>query len=247
MKALLVTSRVTFTPDNYDELVVGLSECPEIGGLLVLDNKSHDITLKGLALTALGARGMGTNLLLNQFGQSHRRRVEAYKKARKPLWVLPTVNCAEAESLVKEHGFDLVVNARTRCIYKKVFLKTPRLGCINIHHGLLPFQRGTSCDMWNLSEGKATGFSIHNMSEKIDAGTILRAVEVSDGSDRDYTDYLKKSVKRELSEIRDFLKIVAADEKALEGTPNAAPQDLLHRRTPTWREIRAILQSGLSL
>ncbi len=247
VKALLVTSRVTFTPDNYDELVLGLADCPQVGGLLILDNQSRDITVKGLALLALGARGMGSNLLLNQFGGSRKRREEAYKKAGKNVWILPSVNCPEAEALVRDNGFDLVVNARTRCIYKKAFLRVPRLGCINIHHGLLPLQRGTSCDMWNLSERKATGFSIHNMSEKIDAGTLLRVVEVSDGSDRDYTSYLKRGVKRELSEIRSVLAAVAADERALQGEPNAAPEGLKHRRTPTWRDIRAILKSGFSL
>ena len=101
--------------------------------------------------------------------------------------------------------------------------------------------------MWNLSEKKATGFSIHNMSEKIDAGTILRAVEVSDGSDLSYTEYLNKAVKREAHEIQDLLKAIARDERVLEGFENKAPDDLKHRKTPTWREIRAILKSGLSL
>jgi methionyl-tRNA formyltransferase len=247
VKALLVTSRVTFTPDNYDELVVGLADCPEIGGLLILDNKSRDLSVKGLGLIGLGAFGMGSNMLWNQFGGSHARRTAAYEKQNKPVWILKTVNCAEALAIVKDNGFDLVVNARTRCIYKKTFLSAPRLGCINIHHGLLPLQRGTSCDMWNLSEGKATGFSIHNMAEKIDAGAIIRAVQVSDGSEKSYTNYLRNAVTRELAEIKSVLKAVASDETILQGQPNIGPADLKHRRTPSWREIRNIRKSGLSL
>lgn len=247
MKALLVTSRVTFTPNNYDDLVVGLAQCPEIGGLLILDNKSRDLTVKGVALVALGAFGMGANLLINQFGQSHKRRVAAYKAARKPLWILKTVNCPEALALIDEHKFDLVVNARTRCIYKTAFLSAPRLGCINIHHGLLPLQRGTSCDMWNLSEKRATGFSIHRMSEKVDAGSILKAVEVSDGTERSYSAYLKAAVKRECEEIRGLLAALNSNESILGGQPNIGPADLKHRRTPSWREIRAIRKSGLAL
>ncbi|MBC7532337.1 MAG: hypothetical protein H7318_12220 [Oligoflexus sp.] len=247
MRALLVTSRVTFTPDNYDELVIGLADCPEIQGLLILDNESRDLTVKGLALVGLGALGMGASMLLNQFGRSHKRRLSAYQKQNKPVWVLKTVNCPEALTLIKDHNFDLVVNARTRCIYKKAFLDAPRLGCINIHHGLLPLQRGTSCDMWNLSEGKPTGFSIHRMASKIDAGAILRAVEVSDGSERNYKNYLRNAVKRELAEIRSVLSNLKQDEKTLEGQPNVGPAELKHRRTPTWREIRNIRKSGLSL
>lgn len=247
MKALLVTSRVTFTPDNYDELVIGLAACPEIQGLLILDNQSPDITLQGLGLIGIGALGMGSNMLRNQFGGSHRRRQAAYKKQKKPVWILKTVNCPEALALVKDHNFDLVVNARTRCIYKKTFLDAPRLGCINIHHGLLPLQRGTCCDLWNLFEGKATGFSIHRMAEKIDAGAILRAVEVSGGSERSFMKYLQTTVKREAFEIRSVLSALKEDESTLEGQPNVVSAQLKHRRTPTGREFRNILKSGLSL
>jgi methionyl-tRNA formyltransferase len=101
--------------------------------------------------------------------------------------------------------------------------------------------------MWNLSENKATGFSIHCMSEKIDAGSILKAVEVSDGSERNYMAYLKAGVKRELEEIRGLLAALKKDESLLTGQPNTAPAGLKHRKTPSWREIRAIVKSGLSL
>lgn len=247
MKALLVTSRVTFVPDNYDELVVGLANCAEIGGLIILDNASRDITVKGLALTALGAHGMGLNLLLNQFGRSQARRIKAYRDVEKPVWIMKTVNCPEAIEIVKQNAFDLLVNARTRCIYKKAILEAPRLGCLNIHHGLLPLQRGTSCDMWNLSEQKATGFSIHRMSEKIDEGAILKAVEVNNGSERNYTRYLKEGVKRELEEIQAILSGLKRDESLIQGNPNVGPPGLKHRKTPTWREILSIRKSGLSI
>lgn len=247
VKALLVTSRVTFVPGNYDTLVIGLANCPDIGGLIILDNSSRDITVKGLALTALGARGMGLNLLLNQFGPSHKRRLSAFAAAAKPVWTLQTVNCPEALAIVADHKFDLIINARTRCIYKRPILQAPRLGCINIHHGLLPHQRGTSCDMWNLSEKKATGFSIHRMSEKVDDGSILKAVEVDDGSERDYGRYLKTAVSRELAEIQALLSELRRDETLIKGQANIGTPGLVHRKTPTWQEILSICKSGLSI
>ncbi|MBC7658340.1 MAG: hypothetical protein H7249_01380 [Chitinophagaceae bacterium] len=247
VKALLVTSRVTFTPDNYDTLVIGLAQHPDIGGLLILDNSSRDLTLKGLALAGLGASGMGMNLLLNQYGLSHTRRLRAFEDAGKPVWILTTVNSPEALAIIKNHGFELVINARTRCIYKKAILDAPRLGCINIHHGLLPLQRGTSCDMWNLSEGKATGFSIHCMAEKIDDGPILTVVQVDDGSERNYTAYLKRGAGLELQEIKNVLTRLNQDENSIRGQPNISHPELKHRKTPNWRDIRAIRRSGFSL
>jgi hypothetical protein len=119
VKALLVTSRITFTPDNYDELVIGLAHCPEVGGLLILDNESRDLTIKGAALIALGAFGMGSNMLINQFGRSHKRRVEAYESVNKPVWVLKTVNCPEAQAIITEHKFDIV-----SCLFKEARVAT---------------------------------------------------------------------------------------------------------------------------
>ena len=66
MKALLVTSEVTFIPRNYDDLITGMASCPQVGGLLVLRNRDGALARKALGLILLGARGLGTTLLKNQ-------------------------------------------------------------------------------------------------------------------------------------------------------------------------------------
>lgn len=247
MKALLVTSSVTFVPKNYDELVIGLAECSEIGGLLILKNGSKKLLWQSLALCLFGAWRLGLQLFINQIGLSNLKRKRAYERQGKPVWSLASVNCKEAVEIVKNHCFDLVINARTRCIYKKEFLQAPRLGCINIHHGLLPLQRGTMCDLWALSEGSAAGFSIHQMTEKIDDGNILRCVTISDGSDRNYLNYLKSSTSRELLEVQSLLQEIKQDENKINGQKNIGHDGLKHRVTPNWRQLREILKSGLSI
>ena len=114
----------------------------------MLDNASPKLALQALGLMALGARETGWNLLANQLGRSYKRRQSAYAAHGKPVFSLPTVNCEAALALVREQRIDLIVNARTRFIYKQPILAAPPLGCLNVHHGLLPEQRGTMCDLW---------------------------------------------------------------------------------------------------
>jgi hypothetical protein len=246
MKALLVTSWVTFVPRNYDAFVCGLAACPEVGGLLVLDNRGLGLVGQALALVALGAPRVGRTLLGNLVGRSPARRRAAFAKHGKPVWVLPTINCPEAVALVRDHGFDLVVNARTRYIYKKAILEAPPLGCINVHHGLLPDQRGTVCDLWALHDRVPAGFSVHRMAPRVDAGEVIARVEVSDGSERDYPAYLGRSARREREEVEALLRRLGAEGR-IDSRPNVPGPNLVYRKNPTRRELRAMRRGGLRL
>ncbi len=246
MKALLVTSRVTFVPRNYDDLVCSLADNPHVGGLLVLDNASGRLLGRGLGLVAAGARGIGAALVANQLGPSQRRRRLAFSRAGKPVWTLPTINAPEAVTLVHEHRFDLVINARTRFIYKDPILEAPRLGCINIHHGLLPDQRGTMCDLWALYGGVPAGFSIHKMVKAIDAGEILSRVVVSNGNERDYPAYLERSARMEVAAVAEVLARIAA-RGSTDGEPNRAPEGLTQFKTPSVKEVSRFRRAGMRL
>jgi methionyl-tRNA formyltransferase len=246
MKALLVTSRVTFVPRNYDDLVVGMAACPRIGGLLVLDNADLSLVARAVGLAFAGAPRTGATILANLTGPSARRRERAWARQGKPVFHGRSVNARAVVRLVGEHGFDLIVNARTRQIFRRRILRAPRLGCINVHHGLLPGQRGTTCDLRALAEGRPAGFSIHGMTPAVDAGPILARVRVSPGDDRDYAAYLVRAARAEVGALEDVLaRIEAAD--AVEGRPNVAPAGAALHRTPTRREIAGIRRKGVRL
>ncbi|HOW97447.1 MAG TPA: formyltransferase family protein [Kiritimatiellia bacterium] len=246
MKTLLVTSRITFVPGNYDALVAGLAACPQIGGLLALDNRSRKLLAKALGLAAGGAPRIGLQLLRNWFGPSARRRADAFAAAGKPAWTMPTIHSPEAVGLVRDHGFDLVLNARTRFIYKADILSAPRLGCINIHHGLLPGQRGTMCDLWALFEGRPAGFSIHVMIPQVDAGPILAREQVSDGTDRDYPAYLLKASRREREVAAGLLKDIEESGR-FHASNNSSIPGLALYRSPTFRQVWAMRRKGIRL
>lgn len=238
LKTLLVTSRVTFVPDNYNAMVARLATCPFVGGLLVLDNANLRLAARAVGAVAFGARRLGWQLLRNQFGRSNRRRLKAYADAGKPIWELETVNCEQAHDIVREHDFDLVINARTRVIYGKKILGLPRLGCLNVHHGLLPDQRGTMCDMWSLYDGLETGFSIHHMTTKVDDGDIVARERTSTGDERDYLAYLQRTSEREAVVVDQLLARI--DRNGMPpGTPNRA-DSVVYARTPALRQIPRI-------
>lgn len=246
LRALVVVSRLTFVPGNYDRLVCSLADCPQVAGLLVLDNRSFKLVMQDISLVLLGAWRLGLTLIGNYFGGSARRRREAYGRAGKPIWQLPTINCPEAMELVAREGIDVLVNSRTRFIYRPDILAAPGLGCINIHHGLLPDQRGTLCDLWALSERQPAGFTIHAMSSKVDAGGILRCVRVSEGNERDYRRYLRQATAREAEELP---AILAEIERygALDTQPNVPTEAVVMRHDPTAATIRAMIKAGMKL
>jgi methionyl-tRNA formyltransferase len=54
------------------------------------------------------------------------------------------------------------------------FFLIPRLGMINVHHELLPRYRGAQTAIWQIHDGsRETGFSIHEVTQRIDQGRIL--------------------------------------------------------------------------
>jgi hypothetical protein len=246
MRALLVTSRVTFVPRNYDDFVVGLASCPQVAGLLVLDNADWRLGLRAIAMLFGPARRVGFTLLGSLVGPSRRRRARAWARAGKPVYRAASINAPGVAELVRREGFDLVLNARTRHIYRKRVLRAPRLGCINVHHGLLPEQRGTMCDLWALGERRPAGFSIHAMAPAIDAGAILARVQVSDGSDCDYLAYLARSARREVEALHEVLARIE-ERDAVGGRPNRAAAADPPRRDPGRRDLRTLRRKGVRL
>lgn len=246
LRALLVVSRVTFVPDNYDDLVSALAACPQVAGLLVLDNRAGKLVKQAAGLLLLGARRMGMTVLRNYFGHSDARRRRAYEQAGKPVWQLPTINSPEAVELVRRERIDLLVNSRTRYIYRQEILTAPRLGCINVHHGLLPDQRGTMCDLWALSEGRPAGFSIHQMSPHVDEGGIIRCIQVSDGQEQDYPAYLQRATRREAEELPSVLAEIECRDAVIT-QPNVATGSMTMYHDPTPAQIREMIKAGMRL
>ncbi|MBI3562891.1 MAG: hypothetical protein HY080_14370 [Gammaproteobacteria bacterium] len=246
LKTLVITSKVTFAPDNYDPLIIGLASCPQVGGLLVLNNRSLSIFVRSIGALVHGAYHLGTTLISNHFSNSQERRERAYRTHGKPVWTLKCLNGPEVLKIIAENQFDLLLNARTRVFFEKPLLEQPRLGAINIHHGLLPEQRGLMCDLWSLSSDEPSGFSLHKMNAEIDSGGIVKVVKVSDGTDKDYIGYLNKASQVELETVCETLQdIESAGE--IKTFPNIKSSDRPRYTDPTRQDIKRIKCKGVLL
>ena len=69
---------------------------------------------------------------------------------------------------------DIICSCHFNYILPSTFLKTARLGCINLHPSLLPLYRGQSPQHWAIiNNDKYYGLSVHYMTAKVDQGNIL--------------------------------------------------------------------------
>jgi methionyl-tRNA formyltransferase len=79
---------------------------------------------------------------------------------------------------------DLIVVACFTSLLPPEVLAIPRLGGVNVHPSLLPRGRGPEPLFWSFRRGeRETGVTVHRMTERFDAGTILRQerVPIDDG------------------------------------------------------------------
>ncbi|MCR9205847.1 MAG: hypothetical protein NXH75_14780, partial [Halobacteriovoraceae bacterium] len=153
MKLLFVTSQVTYSPGNYDvllrELLPQLQEMGwEVTGVVSIKTLDSSLLKAMIGLPFMGVKKLTKNLIRNSIDELLGKRKVTLKEIGIPHISWDTMNSKKSHQFIKKNQIDLIINLRTRCIYKLDILNAPRLGCINIHHGLLPEFRGTFCDLY---------------------------------------------------------------------------------------------------
>ncbi len=252
MKVILVSSEATYVKDNYLSLVKTLTDknkLPagvEIIAFVLIKTVSFKMFLKMLALMCMGVFGLPTAFIKNMytalFCDGRKKHCEGLNI---PVFTFKTINGADAIAKIKELAPDLIINARTRNIYKKEILGIPNIGCINVHHGMLPENRGTMCDLWAWYEGRPVGFSVHWMNEKIDDGNIIEVKEVDVKGVNAYIDIPMKSSLIEAETIIGCInKIIGEGKNA--GFPNKC-EKVNYTRNPDYKTIKQIKAKGLKL
>lgn len=92
----------------------------------------------------------------------------------------PIVSIPEFAQVLEAFQADLFVVVAYGEIIKQHLLDMPRLGCINLHASLLPKYRGAAPIQRSIISGeKTTGVTIMHMVKKMDAGDIIKMVEVA--------------------------------------------------------------------
>lgn len=245
MKIALVTSEVTYIPHNYDHLILPLLEHSAVVALIEVGNRSPNLLAKAMGLAVLGVKGVAAHLARNTLFPSSKIRRKKCQQLKKQYAKFESMNDQSAIDFLVKEKIDLVINLRTRCIYKEKVLQIPRLGCINVHHGILPKYRGTMCDLYALYEGRPAGFSVHKMEKRVDAGVIYRIQEVASG-DMNYPEYLAKTNAYELEVLTSLIDEVQASGKLPDGTANTS-NDKIHTKNPDRKLIKKMLNKGMHL
>ncbi len=251
MKILVVTSEVTFVPDNYNQFLEAIlsglsSENDLFVEFVILKNNSLSLMAKGLFLMLSGAKHIGFHLIKN----SLKARFNDRKHLSAPIHFFDSPNSPEFLKFVSDNQTDLLINARTRYIYKNAILTAPKLGAINIHHGLLPGYRGVMCDLWALYDSRPTGFSIHVMNKKIDSGDIIRRVRTTSPEDQNkrlnFAKLIYESSKYEGLEISNLIKTIKKtgtipiEQKNITSNP-------IYTKNPDFKTIRKMRKQGIEL
>ena len=98
----------------------------------------------------------------------------AARRAKVACEVVPKVNDPAFIQRMRVLGVDLIVSIACPQKLKRDILRTPALGCINLHGSLLPSYQGLLPSFWVLAHGeKETGVTVHYMDEDIDHGDII--------------------------------------------------------------------------
>jgi len=93
--------------------------------------------------------------------------------------------------------YDYFITAWWPRIMKKELFSIPRYGTLNLHPGLLPYNRGKHSSFWNLIEETPYGVTLHFVDAGIDTGDIVFQTEIK----KDWTDTGKSLYDKAISEI----------------------------------------------
>lgn len=252
MKVVLVTSGATYVKDNYLSLIKELTDREklpadiEIAALVIIKTASIKLFFKMIGLMFMGVFSLSTTLIKNMYSSLFCDTRQKHCTALNiPIFQFNNINSPEALAAIKELNPDLIINVRTRNIYKKDILALPSIGCINVHHGILPVNRGTMCDLWAWYEGRPVGFSVHWMNEKIDDGNIIQVKEIDAQGINNYIDIPMKSSLVEAETIIECLEKIKVEGKNA-GFSNKC-EKVNYTRNPDYKTIRQIKAKGLKL
>lgn len=97
------------------------------------------------------------------------------------------------------HGLspDIVVSVGVPEIITKPVLDCARTVALNVHNGLLPSYRGHFGTFWEIRNGEQEcGVSIHEMTNRVDAGRIVAEARISTTSNRSFLDLMIQKKRR---------------------------------------------------
>jgi methionyl-tRNA formyltransferase len=86
---------------------------------------------------------------------------------------------AQTVAAIEALGCELALSVLFEYILRPDFLRLFPRGCLNLHPGFLPHNRGSNPSTWSIIEGTPPGAAIHFMDEGIDTGDLVARRQVA--------------------------------------------------------------------
>jgi folate-dependent phosphoribosylglycinamide formyltransferase PurN len=246
MRIILVTSDLTYVPKNYNdvfEYVINKTS-QHLAGIVIVKINKLSVLAKVPYLYFAGGNNMAHTLIRNLADALLGRKRKFLAESKIPFVFANSINDERTIVWLKSLKPDLILNMRARCIYKEAVLQIPRFGCVNVHHGILPSQRGLFCDLYALADDKTAGFTIHQMTSGIDQGSIFHTQKVD--KTKNYIDYLVEVASKEKWTIVKFIENVVQNNSLPESKPNQN-QKSIFTTTPNFKKIKELQHKGIIL
>ncbi len=125
-------------------------------------------------------------------------------------------------------------------IWRREQLKTPRVGCVNLHNSYLPWNRGAHACTWAIIDRTPAGATMHWMDEGIDTGDVLYQEPLSIFENETAHQLYQRTMEIELKVFRVGMELLLA------GNYRRTPQPkggTLHYKRDFDRLVRALTTS----
>lgn len=246
MRILVMTAEITYVPDNYHLVTQGIAEIPEICGLVVVRNRSRTLLQKALqTMMNQLTPALSWQIVKNFFTPTNWSRRRRYRQQKKGFWMVNDLNSPQTLEIIQRAQPDLILCVRSTEQPNSSLLKAAPLGGVHLHHGLLPEQKGTLCDLWAHIEEKPCGFTLHELTPRHDEGAIIRRVEVP-RSRTSYLEYLERATLLELAVINDFIKELR-ETGSWKGADPSLVVPFRYHKSPRAEEFAKLKQLGVSI
>lgn len=140
-----------------------------------------------------------------------------------PVIFVNSHNDRDCISLVASLELDLLINVGTPRKLSENFLQNVGCEVLNVHPGVLPHYRGSSCVEWAILEDAPIGNSAHFMATEYDAGPIIKVESYHFERDSSYSDIRTKLYLNAISLMTESIGLVFEDGLT---SQNLKPQDL---------------------
>ena len=153
------------------------------------------------------------------------------------ILIFDQINSLNCVNKLKKISPDLICNWGHNQLFKKKILDIPKIGCLNIHPGLLPYGRGSGAIQGEIiNKTKQIGWSTHFMDENFDTGELVKVRRFSICSKNETALSLERKSQKEMLLL--FREII--DQYESQQILYSKPQDSNKMRYLNYEEFKKL-------